>query len=64
MTHAEAAQLANGIKWFHANCAEFIPAKDYVSKPGLKWLRNNAASDDVNDEQFKVFLDKLCERSM
>ena len=59
MTQAEAAKVAAGLKWFGCTMAEYVPNGDYVKLSGLKWLRDNAASDEVNDKDFEIFIQKL-----
>ena len=49
--------MAYGVNGIKAASAEFV--FDYVDKRGIKWLRNNQASDEVNDKDFQVFLDRL-----
>jgi hypothetical protein len=49
------------VKWFQARIAEYVPDKSVLGKEAQRWLRDNSKSDEVNDEMFKEFLERLME---
>ena len=54
-------RVAEGIRWFKALDAEYIPERATLGKEAQRWLRDFKKPDEVNDDMFRKFLDKLTE---